>query len=82
MREWVCSVTFACAVCGGLVPRYVWWEKEVFKQALLFPEAECHCPWKKRMEEQLEAVFRPSRTESLQTYYRILEREGVSLERG
>lgn len=80
LKEWVSSQPFTCGACGGLVPRYVWYEKEAFAEGLLFPEAGCICPWRKRLEDQLEQLYAPSRSESLQRFYRLLEREGIPLE--
>lgn len=80
MRDWVSSMPFTCEACGGLVPRYVWFEKEAYKQQLLFPEAECQCPWHKRLQERLEQLFYPSRSESLAKFRWLIDREGMSID--
>lgn len=79
MRDWVETCQFHCAICGGIVPRYVWYEKEAFKQACLFPEEECTCAWKVALEEKLERLFSPSLSEGLQAFYRLMQRNGIPL---
>lgn len=80
MRDWVSTVQFRCGACGGVVPRYVWYEKEAFKQQCLFPEEECHCDWKVRLETQLDACFNPSRVEGLERFRRLMGRHGIPFE--
>lgn len=59
---------FACPLCGGLIPGYSVYEKEVWEEGVLLGERVCDCGQYEEIRDVMLAVFHSSRVETLRRF--------------
>lgn len=68
------TASFRCERCGGLIPGYSVWEKEVWEQEPAWPDDCCNCGKWEAIRNEMLAVFASSRAVALRRFRKAAAR--------
>lgn len=71
--------SWSCPICGGLLPGFRLYGKEVYEQCLLPGVGACNCGEADRLRAKFEAIFSPSRVVALARFRAAAKEEGLEV---